>query len=291
MIALLAACVPVPDPDPPQTAYAREQIVVMDGTRDTPDLGGQEGHPGREIEVVVWSGPHETPASRPLILVAHGADGHPEKFEGLAAALVDAGFVVAAPAFPSTNRDNEAGYAGLVDLVNQPGDLDVVVDVLTASADDPTDGLHHRFDPQELGVIGHSLGSVTVLGWARHACCRSDRVQAVVHVSTPQSLAVAFGSSRVDPVGPPTILVHGEEDGTVPIVESETLAEDIDELAFVRLAGVTHSDLIEGDGDVAQRHVTEAVAIGLFAEVLNGEPGALDAALVSVADASVVVIR
>lgn len=282
---------PPADPAPPQLEAQRVERVVIDETRETPALGGTAGSPNRTIRAVVWSGAHDAPDTRPLILVAHGVDGHPDKFEGLAAALIDAGFVVVAPAFPSTHRDAGVGYAAVADLPNQPGDLDALLGVLTAASVDPEDGLYRRFDPERIGAMGHSLGSATLLGWARHPCCRSARLGAAVQVSTPQSLAVAFGAGSIDAVGPATVLLHGEDDTTVPIVESETLAAQIDERAFVRMAGVRHSELIEGTGDVLGRHVTEAVAIGLFREALLGEVGALDAALDEVAGGPIVVER
>lgn len=284
--------VDVSDRPGPQLVGSRIERTIIDNTRETPDLGAQEPRDEREIRIVIWTGAFETPDTRPIVFLAHGVDGHPEFFEGAARVLADAGHMVVAPAFPSTNRDNAAGYAGIADLVNQPGDLAVVLDVLTDAVANPDDALYQQFDPSRVGAVGHSLGSATVLAWTRHDCCRDDRVGAVAQISTPQSLMVTFGDDDVDPTGPPVVLLHGEDDGTVPIGESETLAERFDdERAFVRLAGVTHSELIEGTADVPARHVTEAVLMGLFSEVLAGEAGALDAALDGVESDIVQVLR
>src|SRR5215208_4814294 len=106
---------------------------------------------GRPLPTSVFvppSGP-----SAPLIVFGHGFWGHPRKFTRLFARWVDAGYVVAAPAFPHTNDENPPPYL-IEDVANQPADVSFVLDELLAR------GLA---DVERVGVAGFSLGAETAL--------------------------------------------------------------------------------------------------------------------------------
>lgn len=71
----------------------------------------------------------ETGGPYPLIVLAHGFNGHPRKFTELTEAWAKAGYVVAAPAFPLTN-DELVVPRVVADYKNQPADVSFVVDQL-----------------------------------------------------------------------------------------------------------------------------------------------------------------
>src|SRR5215203_1306470 len=81
----------------------------------------------------------------------------------------DAGYVVAAPAFPHTNDENPPPYL-IEDVVNQPADISFGLDELLAR------GLG---DGNRVGVGGYSLGAETALAVGLHPRYADPRVRAV----------------------------------------------------------------------------------------------------------------
>ncbi|MCA9490862.1 MAG: alpha/beta hydrolase, partial [Myxococcales bacterium] len=205
------ACVSEPVPDDQLDLRVLERPWV-DGSRQTPSFGTWEGAPERSLPTRVWIGPAlgEDAPHRPLLLMAHGLDGHPRKFEAFASDLARAGVVVAAPAFPSSNDETGAGFLGVGDLGEQPGDLTFVLDRLLEEVEDPASELWHRFDPEAIVVLGHSLGGATVLGWTRFEDPET-RLDGVATLSPAVPLTVVFGPSP-SPDGLPTLMMHGTED-------------------------------------------------------------------------------
>lgn len=273
MLLLLLACTR------PQTSFEHTTLELVDTTRELPALGSHPGAPERALTVQVWSDVHDRPADRPLLLLAHGVDGLPDKFDRYARLLASHGYVVAAPRFPATSADSDVeGFAGLADFRNQPGDLQFVHDALTRAADDPDHALHRRYDPENLGLIGHSLGAATALVWGHYPCCRSGAVKASLLSAPPYEVVGNVFEGSPDP-SHPTLIVHGTDDGTVPPSESEALAADIDELARVLLDGVGHSDAIEAQASYAAQDRLVELTVGLFDAYLRDDPEALEAAL------------
>jgi predicted dienelactone hydrolase len=100
LVALLAAACgdsgSSAPPAGPVTGVARSERVWTDGHR----AAGLS--PERRLRVLVWQ--PEPRRERPLVLLAHGFGGLPEKFDAFARDLAHAGYEVAAPAFPLTNE-------------------------------------------------------------------------------------------------------------------------------------------------------------------------------------------
>jgi hypothetical protein len=92
----------------------------------------------------------ESGTSAPLIVFGHGMWGHPRKFRRLFARWVEAGYLVAAPAFPHTNDENQAfsrvGLGGMsapakvlaAIIVLGAGVFAVVAFALASVSDDPS---------------------------------------------------------------------------------------------------------------------------------------------------------
>ena len=167
-------------------------------------------------------------AGAPLIVFGHGFWGHPRKFGRLFARWVDAGFLVAAPAFPHTNDENPPPYL-IEDVANQPADVSFVLDELLAR------GLG---DPERVGVGGFSLGAETALAVGLHPRDADPRVRAVVAVAGGL-FHPRFAADVLRPL--PLLLVPGAEDkkndrlrGALRVYET---AQEPKELVLIEGAG------------------------------------------------------
>lgn len=281
----VVACTSAPpagDLPPDQSALEISTVTYVDGSRATPALAGNPGAPSRTLETRLWIGPcpGEDAPSRPLLLMAHGFDGLPEKFDAFASALASEGVVVAAPAFPATHLGNGSGVLGAGDLENQPADLTFVLDELLADVRDERSPLWRRFDPLAVVALGHSLGGATVLGWTRFDDPET-RLSATAFLSPAAPLTGVFGGAP-SPEGPPTLLLHGLEDETLdPQISRDLHATLDDPVWFLGLAGAGHSDPIESQDEppIPSRAAAQAAVLALFDEAVRGRGGALDAAL------------
>lgn len=97
------------------------------------------------------AGPH------PLIVLSHGYGGSWRNLAWLAAELVDAGYVVAAPDHPGTTTF-DMRKPDAVELWKRPGDLSRTIDVLLDNPD-----LTGGVASDRIAAIGHSLGGWTVV--------------------------------------------------------------------------------------------------------------------------------
>ena len=77
------------------------QLELVDTTRPTAATTGVPAATSRSLPTTVYLPPTTAPA--PLIVLAHGASGAPEKFTDLATYWAEHGYVVAVPRFPLTN--------------------------------------------------------------------------------------------------------------------------------------------------------------------------------------------
>jgi len=201
---------------------------------------------GRELETHV----HLPPDARraPLIVFGHGWMGHPRKFGKLFAALTGAGYAVAAPAFPRTN--DRSGDPEFLDVVGQPDDLRHVARALAL------DGLGGRVDATRAVAAGFSLGGITAAG--------------AVYGAEPEPLfagAVCVGGGVLEG-GPayayrpvPLLVVHGTEDGTVPLALAERLYREAPApKALVLLRDGRHEEEIEDEHGPAPRVVESVLA-------------------------------
>jgi dienelactone hydrolase len=115
----------------------------------------------------------------PLVVFAHGLMDHPRDFSGLATAWAEAGYVVAAPAFPLSNADAPGGPTP-ADFANQPGDVTFVIDEVDRLSRQEGHALEDRVDTDQVGVAGHGLGVTTVLGTTFNTCCLDERIDAAI---------------------------------------------------------------------------------------------------------------
>lgn len=108
-----------------------------------------------------------TPA--PLIVISHGLASNPDTLQYLSQHLASHGFAVAALEHPKTgSRDFAAFLSGLSkapqteEAVQRPYDVKYLLDALAQKVKtDPQ--WRDRFNPEQVGLIGHSLGGYTIL--------------------------------------------------------------------------------------------------------------------------------
>jgi predicted dienelactone hydrolase len=94
----------------------------------------------------------------PLIVMSHGRMGWFGGHHDTAAALADAGFVVAAIDHPNDNERNHSGTDGLEVLAGRSGDIKRLVDFMLGAWPDSA-----HIDGRRVGLFGFSMGGYTGL--------------------------------------------------------------------------------------------------------------------------------
>ena len=194
---------PIRDPRPPfRVSTVTEDLV--DASRSA------EGLENRPLATTI-SYPGAAEDRFPLIVLAHGFMDHPRDFSGLATAWAEAGYVVAAPAFPLSNTDAPGGPSP-ADFPNQPGDVSFVIDEVVRLSQQDGHPLEDRIDSDRVGVAGHGLGVTTVLGATFNSCCHDDRIDAVIAMS---GILIDLPGSY-DFSATPMLMLYGAADEFIP---------------------------------------------------------------------------
>lgn len=136
-----------------------------------------DGH-GGTIEIMVWY-PSKAVAARQnfggiyplgapngkidgdhlsLIVISHGTGGSPAAHWDTAAALADAGFVVAALTHPGDNYQDSSAAGFRHDLIDRPAHVHAVIDYMLEAWSS-----HERLDQSRVGMFGFSLGGFSTL--------------------------------------------------------------------------------------------------------------------------------
>jgi predicted dienelactone hydrolase len=118
----------------------------------------------------------------PLIVFAHGFDATPDTYARLMRAWAQAGYVVAAPAFPLTNAKAPGG-ANESDLANQPKDMSVVISRMLARNGSGYGVLSGLISPSQIAVAGQSDGGSTALAVAYNRHYVDHRIRAAAVLS------------------------------------------------------------------------------------------------------------
>jgi poly(3-hydroxybutyrate) depolymerase len=162
----------------------------------------------RPLATTVWY--PDAPGPFPLVLFSHGLTSEPSAYAALLTAWAQAGFVVAAPAYPHTSH-GVADYDP-VDVINQPVDASYVITQMIALTAEDGDPLSGRINTARVAAAGHSAGGITTIGM--FCGNRDDRLAAGIVLSGRQIFRAPFA-------GPPAALlfVHGKLDKTVPYAE------------------------------------------------------------------------
>jgi predicted dienelactone hydrolase len=191
-----------------EPAIRETHFIVVDTRRPTPRAPGQPGASTRTIPLSVRYPVTERARALPLIVLAHGLNGHPDQLDDLAETWARAGFVVATPQFPRTNLD-ENGKAVLADVADYPGDLSFTITRLLAMSKSTQSPLAGRIDARHVGAAGVSLGGMAVYGLVSNTCCRDRRVMAAILMA---AVRPPFPEGRYVAPRLPMMLVHGDAD-------------------------------------------------------------------------------
>lgn len=191
----------------------RLTLELVDTSR--PTAAGRSTPPAdtRMLVTEVYVPPGDGPF--PLVVFGHGLSGHPDDFTRLLGAWAEAGYLVAAPAFPLTNLEVSDSGANFGDVANQPADVSFVIDEVLRLADEPQSDLTDLVDGERIGVAGLSLGGITTYAATFSDCCRDDRVDAAVVLAGAAEPADNLGSFA-GPADVPVLVMHGDADTVIP---------------------------------------------------------------------------
>jgi predicted dienelactone hydrolase len=250
-------------------------MTFVDRSRPTSPNNAFPGAPDRTLStLIMYPERGARDAHRyPLVVFAHGFGGSGPAYEFLYRSWAAAGYIVAAPTFPSTSMGAPGGLR-LVDFVNQPADVSFVIGRMIALNDDRRSPLHRNIDTRRIGVAGHSLGAVTTLGLAGNSCCRDPRIDAVVAISGVQ-LPFPNGTFVPEPAVP-LLLIHGTADPVAPYAGSaNAYIASAPPKYFVTLADAGHGPRF---GPAYDSVVQRSVLAFFDAHLLHRSPHRIEAA-------------
>ena len=193
-------------------------------------------------------------ASR-LVVAGHGSQG-----DGAAAArmhqyLVQAGYVVAAPTFPSTS----AGY----DFDGNTTDVSrTITKVHRLSAGDGL--LSGRVKRKRVGYIGTSMGGIIGLHLVDRDG-RDRRIKAVV-----AKAGTFFGGTLQGRGGPGLLMINGNDDATISYASARQTYR-----AAKRPKGLITLDGVGHDLNTGSDQILTIAPMGFFARFLRGKPNGL----------------
>ncbi len=237
---------------PTRTEVTHLTLDLVDADRPTPAGAGLPGSDQRVLVTDVYVPAGEGPY--PFVAFAHGLAGHPRKFTLLLEAWADAGYLVAAPAFPLSN-DEVPGEPTFTDLANQPGDISFVIDSVLAASSEEGDPLFGTVDPDRIGVAGLSLGGATTYGVAFNDCCRDERPVAAMVLDGAR---LAVGGEFAMDSGLPLLVMHADQDYALPYDEAvSAYADAVGPKILVTLHETAHAEPYENTPDPADALVVD----------------------------------
>jgi dienelactone hydrolase len=187
----------------------------------------------RPLPTTLWylSGPDGTGVAagkHPIVLFSHGLSGLPEQFAPIASGWAQAGYVVAAPAFPHTNGHVKVDAA---DIPRQPADVAYVLKKLVAG------DLAAHLDGEHVAAVGFSAGGTTTLGLFKRG--HSPSLRAAVSVAGRRPSTAFAGPAA------PMLFLHGDQDPVVPIEAGRAAFDAVPwPKKFVTVAGEGHGQYL-----------------------------------------------
>jgi dienelactone hydrolase len=268
LLATLAAVAPRAGAGPAVSVQTL-QVTLVDHSRPTDATTSAPAQKQRVLATTITY-PLGGNIPMPLVVLAHGDNGHPSKFTQLIGAWAAAGYVVAAPAFPLTNNTTPGG-SSTGDVANQPADVSFVIDkVLKMSRPRVNSPLAGLVDKRHIGVAGLSLGGSTVYGLVFNTCCRDKRIDAAILMS---AMRVPFKGGKNVGRHVPALLVHSDADPKWYPVSARTYPLLATPKWFVTLHGSTHSGPFEDTPDPADVAVPP-ITVAFWDRYLKGDRSA-----------------
>lgn len=187
----------------------------------------------RPLPTTLWHRGRLT-GRHPIILFSHGLGGLPRQFAPLAVGWAEAGYVVAAPAYPHTNGRVRVDRR---DIVNQPADAAWVIEAVRALDRTVADPLAGRLDVNRVAAVGFSAGGTTTLGLFRPG--RPAYLRAGVAISGRRPST--YGGPAA-----PLLFLHGDRDRVVPLRAGRDAfaSAPFPAKQFVTLRGARHGEFL-----------------------------------------------
>ena len=266
-------------------AVGRTEQTFVDDSRPTKAKQGFEGAPNRTLHTTIYYpargkpggavSPDATPDRKrgpyPMILYSHGHNSFGAEFEPLLRQWASAGYVIAAPDYPLSNKNTPGGADGS-DLGEQPADAHFVIDRMLASTSKRSGQLSHLVDADNIGASGHSLGALTTYRLVYETCCADKRIKAAAPMSGVAGDAPAYFSG----ISTPLLAEHGDADATIPYPSGAgTFAKAGPPKFFLTLIGGAHTPPYRGAPDPAPTAVAH-VTLDFFDRYLKNDQGALE---------------
>jgi dienelactone hydrolase len=212
----------------------------------------------------------------PLILFSHGLGARGVFYQDVIKTWVSAGYVVAAPDYPLSNRNAPGGASfgrAIGDTKNQPADASfVITEVIKLDKDGKQFG---GIDAKRIGASGHSLGGITTYGVTYSGCCRDKRVKAAIPMSGLAGV-VEPADQYFQDGATPLLGLHGNQDGTVPYAAGTNAYGMAKAPKFLlTFIGAGHVSPFLGGTD-AQATVLKKSTVDFWDRYLKGDKAALD---------------
>jgi dienelactone hydrolase len=258
-----------------EPAAPLEVDVVTETFVDTsrPTAAGSQT-PARPDRTIVTRIAHPTSGGPyPLIVLSHGATGHPDEYRETIRLWASDGFVVASPAFPLTNREVPGALANVGDVANQPGDVSFVIDEVVAANDASDSPLHGVVDPDAIGVVGHSLGGATTWAASFNTATRDERIDSTV-IFAGLTVPMAGGDYEFDS-GLPLLVLHGDADDLRLDPDLAAYERAVSPKWFVTLLGATHVPAFT-DGESRYDQLVTRTVVDFWHGTLDGDTQSLE---------------
>jgi fermentation-respiration switch protein FrsA (DUF1100 family) len=210
----------------------------------------------RQLPTTIWypalSEPGRTPPEDadmalgrfPLILFSHGLNSMPEDYQPLVTRWAEAGFVVAAPAYPFTSKGTRR--FDRLDTRNQPADAAYVISQVAVLDSTPGDAFAGRLDTGRICAAGHSAGGHTTSGMFTSG--RDARLRCGI-VLAGAGLDTVGGDGGYRGLAASLLFVHGDNDTVVPYARGRAAYDRVPwAKAFLTLRGVGHGEFLSPAG-------------------------------------------
>jgi dienelactone hydrolase len=208
----------------------------------------------------------------PLVLFSHGLHSSPESYRDITAKIAAAGFVVAAPAYPFTNK--KADPFVQADMPNQPADASfVITEVLKLDVKSGAPLAGH-IETSKVGAAGHSAGGYTTT-LMLSGPSRDMRLKAAIIVAGGDDVVGEHVDFPFSGAVTPVLFVHGDHDAVVPYTNDRNLyARCAWPKGFLTVLGGDHGAALLGTGQAAGavgRTIVEFLRYSLYDDGAAGE--------------------
>jgi len=271
-------------------AVGTTEMTFVDTSRPTAANGDAPAKDSRTLFTRIYYPAVGMPASRevagavpatddgpyPLVVFAHGFQAVSEVYRDIYLAWARAGYVVAAPDFPLSSSRSTNNRPVTSDYVNQPADLSFLIDRLLEASTRRDGVLGALIDPERIGASGQSLGGMTTMGLVFHTCCADRRIDAAIPMAGRLAAfpgGVYFGEG----IDTPLLVVHGDDDQTVPYADGRAIFDAATGPRFLlTIVGGDHIvPYVAGPGNPLARPILDAV-VAFSDFYLKGRADGLD---------------